>query len=212
MLANADERARVQARARPPPAVAAGHELRDQPQDSRGSVPHGRAEDPRRPARRRAGQRAHGHGRARHPQRAVRAAETGALRRSRRRRRGGAAHRRAVSRQPREGIVPVRLDARRARDARHRSGGRDRKRPALSRNDGEGEDGAGDADRGGDPAGAAAQGRACRRVLPHRRLVDSVPIDRRRFLRLRRSADRARSGSRSATSRARARRRRCSAR
>ena len=190
-----------------------GTTLRDQPQDSRGSVPHRRAEDPRRPARRRAGQRPHGHRRARHPQRPVRAAEAGALRRpAGRRRRGRAADRRAVSRQPREGIVPVGLDARRARDARHRSGGRDRKRPSLSRNDGEGEDGAGDADRGGDPAGAPAQGRALRRLLPHLGLVDSVPIDRRRFLRLRRSADRARSGSRSATSPARARRRRCSAR
>ena len=85
MLARAEQRARVQAGARPRPADAARHQLRHQPQDSRGSVPHRRAADRRRPARRRAGERPHGHRRARHPQRAVRAAEAGALRRSRRR-------------------------------------------------------------------------------------------------------------------------------
>ena len=117
--------------------------------------------------------------------------QAGALRRSSRTtRRRRAAHRRALSRQPREGLVPVGLDPRRARNAGHRSGGRDRKRPPLSRDDGEGEDGAGDADRGRDPAGAPAQGRPLRRVLPHRGLVDAVPLDRRRFLRLRRSAGR----------------------
>ena len=56
-----------------------------------------------------------------------------------------------------KGIAAVQLDARRARDARHRSRRGDRERPALSRDDGEGADGAGDADRGRDPAGAAAR-------------------------------------------------------
>ena len=89
-----------------------------------------------------------------------------------------------------KGIAPVRLDARRARDARDRSGGRDRERPALSRDDGEGADGAGDADRGRDPAGAAAEDRPRRRLLPRGRGVAAVPIDRRRLLRLRRPAGR----------------------
>ena len=213
MLASAEQRARVQAGARPPPADAARHELRDQPQDSRGSVPHRRAEDPRRPARRRARQRPHGHRRARHPQRAVRAAEARALRRSAgRRRRRRAPHRRALSRQPREGLVPLGLDARRARDAGDRSGRRDRERAALSRDDGEGEDGAGDADRGRDPAGAPAQGRPLGRVLPHR------PPRRSRAGRSAATSSTtwicrtAPSASRSATSPARARPRRSSAR
>ena len=88
----------------------------------------------------------------------------------------------------------------RARDAGDRGRRRDRERPALSRDDGEGADGAGDADRGGDPAGAAAQGRP-------RRARSSAPPRRR--CRADRSAATstttstcrpARSGSRSATS------------
>ena len=55
--------------------------VRDQPQDSRGGVPHRQAAHRRRPARRRARRRAHGHRRARHPQRRVRAAQLRALRR-----------------------------------------------------------------------------------------------------------------------------------
>ncbi len=89
-----------------------------------------------------------------------------------------------------KGHAAVELDPRGARDARHRGRGRDRERPALSRDDGEGADGAGDADRGGDPAGAAPEGRPQRRVLQGGRGVAAVPIDRRRLLRLRRSAER----------------------
>ena len=107
-----------------------------------------------------------------------------------------------------KGSLLSRLDARRARDAGHRSRGRHRERPALSRDDGEGADGAGDADRRGDPAGAAAQGR-------RGRAPTSAP--RRRRCRAARSAATStttstcrtgRSASRSATSRARGRRRR----
>ena len=190
MLAAADRRARVQDGARPRARDAPGQQLRDQPQDSRGSLPHRRAAHRRRPARRRAGQRAHGHRGARHPQRAVRAAAAGALPRPGRSGRRGAPHRRALPRQPREGLAALELDARRARDARHRSGGRDRERPALSRDDGEGADGAGDADRGRDPAGAPAEGRPLGRLLPRRGGVAAVPLDRRRLLRLRRPAGR----------------------
>ena len=57
-----------------------------------------------------------------------------------------------------KGVAALGLDARRARDARHRGGRGHRERASLSRNDGEGADGAGDADRGGDPAGPAAEG------------------------------------------------------
>ena len=58
-----------------------------------------------------------------------------------------------------KGSLLLRLHARGARDAGHRSGRRHRERAPLSRDDGEGADGAGDADRGRDPAGAAAQSR-----------------------------------------------------
>ena len=125
-----------------------------------------------------------------HPPRPVRAAAPGALPRSRRSGWRGAPDRRAVSRQPREGHAAVQLDPRGARDAGHRSGGRDRERPALSRDDGEGADGAGDADRRGDPAGAPAQGRPQRGLLQGGGGVAAVPLDRRRLLRLRRPVER----------------------
>ena len=183
---DADRRARVQDGALAGTQLDSRRQLRHQPQDSRRGLPHRRAAHRRRPARRRPGERAHGHGRPRHPQRAVRAAPAGALPRSRRSGGRGASHRRALPRQPREGIAPVQLHARRARDARDRGGRGDRERPSLPRDDGEGADGAGDADRGRDPAGAPAQGRPVGRVLPRRRVVAPVPIDRRRLLRLRR--------------------------
>ena len=91
-------------------ATLPGSTLRDEPQDSRGSVPHRRAAARRRPARRRAGQRPHGHRRARHPQRPVRAAAARAVRRQGGSGRRGAADRRPVSRQPREGVAAVELD------------------------------------------------------------------------------------------------------
>src|SRR3954468_18416851 len=114
MLATAENELEFKLARGPPQPAALGHQLRDQPQDPGGGVPHRRAENPRRPPRRRARQRAHGRRGARHPQRAVRAAEAGTLRRSRGRCRGGTADRRAVSRLAREGIGPVRLDAPRA--------------------------------------------------------------------------------------------------
>ena len=72
-------RARVQDGARPRPHHAVGQQLRDEPEDSRRSVPNGRAAPGGGPARRRAGERAHGHGGARHPQRPVRAAAARAV-------------------------------------------------------------------------------------------------------------------------------------
>jgi hypothetical protein len=63
---------------------AAGQPLRHQPQDSRRGVRDRRAQGRGRPARRRPRQRPHGHGRTRHPARALRAAAAGALPRSRR--------------------------------------------------------------------------------------------------------------------------------
>ena len=165
----------------------------------------------RRPARRRSRQRAHGHGRARHPQRPVRAAAAGALPRQAPRAVGEERRIGVLYLDSREkGLAAVELDARRARDARHRSRRRHRERAALPRDDGEGADGAGDADRGRDPAGAAARKPArAGAYLPRRRRVAAVPVDRRRLLRLRRPARTGRSASRSATSPARGRRRRC---
>ena len=58
-----------------------------------------------------------------------------------------------------KGHAALELHSRGARDARDRGRCRHRERAALSRDDGEGADGAGDADRGGDPAGAAPEGR-----------------------------------------------------
>ena len=73
----------------------------------------------------------------------------------------------------------------------HRAGGRcgrgrigDRKRAALSRGNREGAAGARAGARGGDSARAAPRGAAIGRALRSRRCVDSVPRDRRRFLRL----------------------------
>ncbi len=123
---------------------------------------------------------------ARHPQRAVRAAPARAVSGQGGGCRRRTADRRAVSRQPREGIAAVELDARRARDACDRSRGCHRECQALSRDDGEGADGAGDADRCRDPAGAPAQGWPHGRLLPCGGRVAAMPIDRRRLLRLRR--------------------------
>ena len=169
---------------------AARQQLRHQPQDSRGGLPHRRAAHRRRPARRRARQHAHRDGGARHPPRAVRAAAPRALPRSRGSGRRGAPHRRAVPRQPRERHAALQLHARGARDAGHRGGRRDRERAALSRNDGEGADGAGDADRRRDPAGAAAEGGPQRRLLQGGGGLAAVPVDWRRLLRLRRPLER----------------------
>ncbi len=181
-----DRRTRVQDGAVARPRDDPERDVRHQPQDSRGSLPHRGAAHRRGPARRRSRQRPHGDRRARHQQRAVRAPSPRPLSRSGRGRRRGSPHRRALPRQPRKGIADVELDARRARDARDRSGRRHREREAVPRDDGEGADGAGDADRGRDPAGAAAEGRTRGRVLPCRRRVAAVPVDRRRLLRLRR--------------------------
>ena len=117
MLADADSELEFKlARARGP-HHAAGHRLRHQPQDPRGGLRHRRAQDRGRPARRRPGQRAQGHGRARHPPRAVHrrcgwcATSTRPTCRAK-----TEDHRRALPRQPREG----RLLSRRTRGRRSR--------------------------------------------------------------------------------------------
>ena len=179
-------RARVQDGARTRTHHAAGRHVRDEPEDPGRGVPHRRTAARGRPARRRARERSHGHGGARHPQRPVRAAAARAVSRQGGSGRRGAPDRRAVPGQPREGAADVELDARRARDARHRSRRRDRECPALPRDDGEGADGAGDADRRRDPAGAAPEDGAHRVVLFGRRRVAALPVHRRRLLRLRR--------------------------
>ncbi len=93
-----------------------------------------------------------------------------------------------------------------ARDARGRSLGRDRERAPLPRQNREGADGTGDAHRGRDPAGPAAQAARQPRLRRGGRRQHPVPIDRRRLLRLPRRTRRVRSGSRWATWRARGRR------
>ena len=69
-------------------------------------------------------------------------------------------HRRALSRQPREGRAALARRARRARYAGDRSRRRDRECAAVSRDARQGADRAGDEDRGGNPARAAAADRS----------------------------------------------------
>ena len=120
-----------------------------------------------------------------------------------------ASDRRAVSRQPREGAVDVGRRAQRARGSGRRSGVGDRERAAVSRSDREGADRARAPARRRNPARAAARGAAIRAALRRRCVVDPVPLDRRRLLRLLQPRGRALRASRSATSRARDLRRRC---
>ena len=81
-----------------------------------------------------------------------------------------------------------RLDAGGARDAGHRGGARDRERAALPRGAREGPARAGTADRGRDPAGAAAAGRSTAAAFFDAAGARAVPLDRRRLLRLPRPA------------------------
>ena len=75
-----------------------------------------------------------------------------------------------------------------ARDARRRGVGGDRERAALPRKAREGQDGAGDADRGRDPAGAPAQAARQHGLRRGRGRQPAVPVDRGRLLRLPRRA------------------------
>ena len=170
---------------------AAGRQLRHQPEDSRGSLPHRRAAHRRRPARRRAGQRAHGHRRARHPQRAVRAAAARALPRQGRgrRARSGAsaccistAARRAslLSNSTRAALETLATEAavaienaRLYRETMEKARMEQEMRIAAEIQQ-----------------ALLPEGRPQRRVLPRGGGIAAVPIDRRRLLRLRRSAER----------------------
>ena len=184
----ADRRARVQAGARsrgrntlPGGSFATSRKIPEE------VFRTGRAAHRRRPARRRSGERAHGHGGARHPQRALRAAAARALSRSGRSRRARSA----------ASACSISTAARRARCSRTPRAPRSKrsrpKRPSPSRTPGS------TARRwrrrgwsrrcGSRPRSSR---RCCRRparvgrLLPRRGVVAAVPLDRRRLLRLRR--------------------------
>ncbi len=206
-----ERRARVQDRARARQGDAVGQVVRDQPEDSAGGLRHRPRADRRRPA-----------GRAISPASISAPSRSASATSSARRCASSGISNDRPRQADQRPIGVLYLDSRekgqlmsaggaqRARSGCRRSRLGDRERAAVSRGHREGAARTRAAARRRDSARAAARGAAVgRRTSTWRRVVDPVPIDRRRLLRLFQPRRTASSRSRSATWRARDRRPRC---